>query len=131
MKTTDFIDFMEFTSPNRGPHRINDNECSVLLNDKNNTFYLRFKGDEFKYLRLGKLNGRLCFMLNNDSGILGQVHASGGSTSYAGKEMLFTVLKIVLPDHDKKYLRARIKFDKIEETPDHIIFIFKEINVIK
>ena len=130
MKTIDFIDFMDFSQSKRGRGQgIQENQCSVLINAKNNAYYFRFAGQKFKYLKVGKMNGKLCFVLNNKDGVRGTQHTSGGTTAYNGKEMVFTLMKIIHNEFNQKNFKATLNFDIIDNTVEHQVFVFKNIEI--
>ena len=132
MKTVDFLDFFEFENKVKGQGRkIEDNECSVLVNEKNNTYYFRFPNDKFGYnkLRIGKSNGSIYFVLNKKNGIVGKNHTnqSSNTSSFANKEAVITMLKILDPSYNKKHHKCIFQFEIVDRNADEKVMRF--INV--
>jgi hypothetical protein len=129
MKTMDFINFMDFSSMKKGGKGIGDNQCSFVVNEKNNTYYFRFKGSKFEFVKIGQLQGKVCFVLNKKEGVKGQIHQNSDSIAFTGKEMMFTILKIIHGNFNKSLFKGMLFLDKIEESEDAVIFLVKDIEV--
>jgi hypothetical protein len=128
MKTVDFINFMDFTSQKR-VRGIRENQCSFVINEKTNNFYFRFKGYEYTHLKVGHLNNKICFVLNKENGVKGQLHSHSETIAFNSKEMVLTIVKILKPDFDKKLCKGLISFELIEKDINNVVFIFKSVEI--
>jgi hypothetical protein len=128
MKTIDFINFMEFETPVRGARKIGENNCSFLVNEKNKSFYFRFKDVGFNHLKIGQLNGKICFVLNKTKGFRGHKTNKGDTVAFCGKEMVFTVLKILYGSFNTSLFKGVLHLDKIEQNESHVILVVKPID---
>lgn len=132
MKTVDFLDFFEFKNNAKGRGRkIEDNQCSVLINDKNNTYYFRFPKDNYGYnkLKIGKSNGNIYFVLNKIEGIEGKSHSNSSSNtmSFANKEAVITMLNILYPNYNKKHHKCIFEFEIVDRNADEKVLRFIKV----
>jgi hypothetical protein len=126
MKTVDFLDYFEFEPKAGGRGRtIQENECSVLYNTKNMNYYFRFAGSRYKYLKIGKAQGGIFFVLNNESGIYGRVDHKGSkkpTIAFNNKEAVQTILAIATNDFNpKENYKCILEFDKIEQDSNVLV----------
>lgn len=126
MKTTDFLDYFEFENQPGGRRRqIKGNECSVLYNTKNMNHYFRFSDSRYKYLKIGKANGNIFFVLNNDSGIVGRIDHKGSKNptiAFNNKDAVATILAIMSDDwKPKENYKCMLEFEKLEQDNNSLV----------
>lgn len=129
MKTTDFLDFFEFeTNLSDKRTRIRSNQCSVLVNKKNQTYYFRFEGFKYKFLKIGKAQGAIFFVLNNDSGIKSSNSSGRGKTiAYYSQQAVTTMLTLLDADFkNQPNYRCLFDFEIVSENDNEKVLRFRE-----
>ena len=134
MKTVDFLDFFEFENQSKGRgKKIEDNQCSVLVNKKNNTYYFRFVDLGFEYLRVGKSNGNIYFVLNKKDGIKGNISKystakRSNTIAFSNKTAVLTMLDLLeKSQYDKTYHKCIFEFEIIDYTEENLVLKFVKI----
>jgi hypothetical protein len=109
---------------------LQENECGLLYNEKNNTYYVRIgekQTTKFDHLLLGRLNSSLYLILKKEGGIKASKRVKRAtSVEFVNKELVELIIRAFSPESfGKKRILARMDYDVVEETHTELVLKIK------